>query len=88
MSKCTKCQQEFTEQDKVDANYREEPGCKYSHIRCPGTFHRCHICGQEIRDDQGQKAVRTPLGYIHDGCTLPKVKRESTKANPSSWIAK
>lgn len=85
MATCKNCNKEFTQEDKDNANWREFLG-DYYHRRCPGTFHICDFCSEEIRDDQGQEAVRVPGGYIHKGCTW--TPGGPIEANPSSWIVK
>lgn len=85
MTVCAKCHKEITKEDERKGNYRQGlyPN-EYVHRDCP-TPKICHICNQEITG----KAIHTPLGYIHKGCTWDGSRTaEPTEASPSSWVVK
>jgi hypothetical protein len=79
---CHKCEQEITQEDEATANWREFDG-KYSHRLCPNTLHKCHICGNDIHENE----IKTAVGYKHQGCKL-NLKPSYDEPNPSSWIVK
>jgi 8-oxo-dGTP pyrophosphatase MutT (NUDIX family) len=72
--KCTKCHQEFTEQDKSQVNYNEFMG-KYSHRMCPGTA--CAICGEEIADFSQAKKGACGQGWQHNSCKPTPIRPQS-----------
>lgn len=97
--KCTKCNQEFAEQDKSQGNYREFMG-KYSHRMCPGTS--CNICGEEITDFSQATKGAAGQGWQHRDCKPCKINGESRSIrqalrdeveesrgyDPDSWIVR
>lgn len=83
MSKCQKCNQEFTQEDKEAGNFRQYMGDLY-HRLCPDTYHKCHVCGEDISDGS---EVKTALGHRHNGC-VKRLKSEDTQPDPRSWIVR
>lgn len=83
--KCAKCNQEFTEQDKKDGNFRQGLWAdEMIHRECPDEQLICHICGEPV---EKSKNVGTKAWPRHEGCFL-NLKPEETEAEPSSWIVR